>query len=737
MISRKQIIVLTLILVSNCIAASTNIIFVTSTNDSGVGSLRQALQQASGLGGATISLSVTGTITLLSSLPPLNNINLLGQGVNVLQISGKNICRPFEIPAGSTSSLSQLTICCGVNSNGNGGAIFNSGDLTITGCSLTNNRASVSPGNGGAIYNVGTLKMIESSVTDNSSSVVTNTSVAGGAIYNLGTVVLRGCSFLRNRAVGASGLNYFSFNGASAAGGAIYSQGGALHASDCKFEDNSALGGNGFQGSTPAAGGSAAGGAVYALGGALHASDCRLENNFARGGYGSGGSTPGVDGSANGGALSLNNGLLAVTNTLFLANFIWTRGSYFPGTGGGAVYSWGSSFFVACRVTGNAVTSGSASGGGCALYGQSVLIRGCSITMNSARGADGRNGLNETSAETGGRAIGGGIFISATNSLITDSTVDQNATYGGKGGDISQFPFQASGSPGRGGSSQGGGIACDGNFLTMVNTTLSGNSSFGGNAGLATMILDRGQRSYSSATPGLAEGGGLWYWGGAGNLNSLTAIANSALGGADAWTGPPGTGRGGGVWSTSSSATLRNCLLQGNSASTDGPDSFGIMSQGYNLFSNSAGVSNLLASDIQNSNAQVGPLQDNGGLTSTHALLANSPAIDRGDAGTNRADQRGFVRGIDFPEIPNAFNGDDIGAVESDPVLKFMGIELSGNDIYVRFSTRSDATYVLQYKTELSGAWISTSPISGTGGVVRKFAGSRSVVQRFLRVAQQ
>src|SRR5205814_1974182 len=64
-----------------------------------------------------------------------------------------------------------------------------------------------------------------------------------------------------------------------------------------------------------------------------------------------------------------------------------------------------------------------------------------------------------------------------------------------------------------------------------------------------------------------------------------------------------------------------------------------ITSLGYNLSSDAAGGDNSTGpggflngpGDIRNTNPQLGPLQNNGGPTMTHALLAHSPAIDAGD----------------------------------------------------------------------------------------------------------
>jgi hypothetical protein len=74
--------------------------------------LREAIQRANGLGGGTISLAVTDAITLASSLPPLS-----GRGMNFLSISGNTVCRPFEVLAGSVSTLNNLTVCRSYSAN--------------------------------------------------------------------------------------------------------------------------------------------------------------------------------------------------------------------------------------------------------------------------------------------------------------------------------------------------------------------------------------------------------------------------------------------------------------------------------------------------------------------------------------------------------------------------------------------------------------------------------------------
>ena len=104
-----------------------------------------------------------------------------------------------------------------------------------------------------------------------------------------------------------------------------------------------------------------------------------------------------------------------------------------------------------------------------------------------------------------------------------------------------------------------------------------------------------------------------------------------------------------------------------------------ISSAGHNLIGTSEGASGFVVSDIVDTNAMLGPLQNNGGQMKTHALLPGSPAIDAGNnAGAPVFDQRGF---------PRIVSGTiDLGAYEAElpaPVILVDGLQPLDNYILV------------------------------------------------------
>ncbi|HSB65303.1 MAG TPA: choice-of-anchor Q domain-containing protein, partial [Anaerolineales bacterium] len=73
-----------------------------------------------------------------------------------------------------------------------------------------------------------------------------------------------------------------------------------------------------------------------------------------------------------------------------------------------------------------------------------------------------------------------------------------------------------------------------------------------------------------------------------------------------------------------------------------------IIDGGHNISSDDTCGFDPANGSMPNTDPQLGPLQDNGGSTWTHALLPDSPAIDRGDnIQCPATDQRGVARPFD------------------------------------------------------------------------------------------
>jgi hypothetical protein len=196
-------------------AASANMITVDSTADpSAAGcTLHDAIMAANnnsavngcapggGVGTDTIDFSLPNpsTITLAGALPTMtSNIDITGPGMSQLTVSGSDTVRPFQNNSISVDSISGMTISHGANPNG--GAINNSGTLTLTDVAISASAAAVFGGTnafpqGGGIANTGTLHLILSVVSGNNVTAngATSQNAANGAgIFNgtTGTLTL-------------------------------------------------------------------------------------------------------------------------------------------------------------------------------------------------------------------------------------------------------------------------------------------------------------------------------------------------------------------------------------------------------------------------------------------------------------------------------------------------------------------------------------------------------------------
>jgi CSLREA domain-containing protein len=293
---------------------------------------------------------------------------------------------------------------------------------------------------------------------------------------------------------------------------------------------------------------------------------------------------------------------------------------------------------VVVAISGVALQHGKPVGLGGGIYnGGKLTLENCAISDNS--NVDNGAGiysagtltlLNSTirhNTTTGGSfSYGGGLFLSGvTATTITGSTISGNRADLG-----------------------GGGIYSDRVALTVVNSTISGNSTSGYGGGL---VVDKG-------TAG---------------LYNVTIAANEAN--ADA----SGGGIGGGVYNDKATVTLNDSILTANTHRIDGSlfialsDCSGtFVSQGNNIVTNATGCSvNPPASAVP---ASLGPLQNNGGPTLTHALMAGSKAIDAGNLG-GCTDNLGAPITIDQRGEPRSDGACDLGAYELHDIIFQSGFD--------------------------------------------------------------
>ncbi len=348
--------------------------------------------------------------------------------------------------------------------------------------------------------------------------------------------------------------------------------------------------------------------------------------------------------SPNGGGLSLVCGEDLDCNWTLLNTVVRNNQA---AAGGGILYRCdyhgGGSLLVQDSVIRGNVASGA---GGGLIYSSDEESGFCSVTL--------RNTLLE-----GNRAAEGGAFrILRPRVTIVDSTIRDNVATENGGGILARIS--------------------DGFIdMTIRNTTISGNQAGQNGGGLYIespeqtfeIALVNSTVSGNSATTG--AGGGLYL--GESNDSLRIALINSTV-----TQNTAAQGAGVHVFHLDSgfemTGTLRltNSIVADNLGSDCGGEVAGgglfsgerVTSFGHNLDSDGTCLTPSVrqGSDIPSSNANLGPLADNGGPTLTHALGVGSAALDAADNAVCAADPVGGVdqRGAPRPQGAHC----DIGAYE-------------------------------------------------------------------------
>lgn len=293
-----------LILAVSAINAAAATFTVTNANDSGAGSLRDAISQANANGQAdTINFDAAffgtaRTITLASEIQitadganPGRSVTINGTGANLLTISGGNAVRPFYAMLNSSVSLSGLTLRDG---NGVGSENFYDrlgGAMVCAQCSLTLSNVvvrnnSVTRDGGGIYVNNGSATISNSIFREN------NADATGGALFvnsEAGRQLTITDSLVTENKAGSVGGIFAGGNMTKAfshttissnvvfhrVGGAMI-ENGALTLANCQITENRA----GVPNVAPSGGAASAGGLALSSGTA-NITDTVISNNIA------------------------------------------------------------------------------------------------------------------------------------------------------------------------------------------------------------------------------------------------------------------------------------------------------------------------------------------------------------------------------------------------------------------------------------------------------------------------
>jgi len=312
-----------------------------------------------------------------------------------------------------------------------------------------------------------------------------------------------------------------------------------------------------------------------------------------------------------GGGISNREGDLTLVDSTFLGNS--AEGCRGVGavvcSGGGGIWNSGTLTML------NSTVSGSTANWGAGIYNRGLPTLTNSTVSGNSAGFD-----------------GGGLLNFETLTLI-DSTVADNIA-----------------------GQSGGGIANEAGTLEVTNSTLSGNAAASAGGGVFNPAGAAAELVNATLSANTADTGGGIYTGGELLLTSSTVARNDAPNASAIYD--PGT-------PDARLRSIANTLIEGDCA-----DSPPLDSGGYNIESpgNTCGFDQDTDQPAEDQ-LNLGPLENNGGPTETHALPENSVAIDRipeadcvdGAGELLTADQRGE------PRPAGESSRCDVGAFEVQP----------------------------------------------------------------------
>ncbi len=597
----------------------------TVTGNGLAGSLRYCVQQANASNdsniiinmkaGATYSLTITnftlpvgnfqqengnllGDLDILDrgQVGGIKNYTFVGNGATIsqeakdriFQIIGSDVKVTFQnLTFTGGSAVDNGAAVLAGTSNGQGGAILDSGggDMSFTGCVLTNNTAFGPVGVNGGKGATGASGAFGNS---------------GGAGVNQGNKFGPGGAGGAGGAGGngvGGGAGGAGTDGADAYGGAIYITAGNVVLSGTNIIQNKALGGKGGDGGDGGTGGNGGDGANGGQGGNGGQSG-GIGGKGGNGGNGGNGGKGGAGGAAADGGNGFGGGIYAASGTVTIdqgSNI--SQNSALGGAGGAGGHG------------GNAGNAGHAGDAG----------QGGSGGKNSAGGAGGRGGDAGLAGVPGGGGNGGNAGFGDGGGLFSDKAVVTFAAFTLVSKDIA-----SGGAGGAGGNAGNGGAGAHGGLGGKGGAPGSGGSpGTNGSSGLNHGPV-AGALGGKGGNGSFALGGGLVVL--AGDLvlgNTINVTGNSALGGAGGNAGKGGRGGNGG-----------GQFIQGAVGGDGGAAGDAGFAQGGGIYDLLGNVSALNGSFIDSNNAAGG----NGGNGGHGGHGGHGGATARGGAGGSGGD---------------------------------------------------------------------------------------------------
>jgi hypothetical protein len=334
---------------------------VTNCNDSGTGSLRQAVLDAAS--GDTVNfahdLGCSAIVLTSGDIEIATDLSIVGPGTAALAVSGNNQSRIFQIDSGATVSVSGVTIEDGSAAT-EGGGVLNDGNITLTNVALSDNTVSTGSdggAGGGGLANESTATVTDSTVTGNTATSTGYGAFGGGLYDDDGTLTV-------TDSVVSDNVADTTANG-DALGGGISNGNGTVNVSDTAMSDNDAESVNGN---------SVYGGAIdngsYGIGnGSITVTDSTISGNSA---------TDPNGGSAFGGGLN-NYGTLLINNSTIADN---TATRNVTGVGGG-LNNFGTMTVVEATIAGNSESPGSGSAASIVNGGSPLTLMGTIVAQGS------------------------------------------------------------------------------------------------------------------------------------------------------------------------------------------------------------------------------------------------------------------------------------------------------------------------------------------------------------------